>query len=225
MRYWMLLLGFFVSLAACAEDKSSAIAAEKYVENKHYTKLLAPVPTIVGEDKVEVTEVFRFGCPACARFEVAAKKWSERKADYVELVKNPVVWNKDTKIRAQVYFTGKKLGVGQETADAMFAAIHNKASDPKAAYKALLKEDDIFAMFESLGVEREKAEKMYNNWTVKSMVNQADGRARAFAIAGTPEIFVDGRYRITTSMAGSYEQMLDIASWLAAKIAAERGIQ
>ncbi|WP_370980485.1 thiol:disulfide interchange protein DsbA/DsbL [Agaribacterium sp. ZY112] len=222
MRYWIFLFGIFFSLVACAEESTPSAAAEKFVENKHYARLLAPVPTIVAEDKVEITEVFRFGCPACSRFHVAAKEWKKTKPELIEFVMNPVVWNKDTQVRAQVYFTGVKLGLGEETADAIFNAMHNMATSPQAAKYALLKEDDIFTMFEGLGVEREKAEKMYNNWTVKSLVNQADGRARAFAIQGTPEIFVDGRFRVTTKMAGSYAQMLEVATWLAEKIAAER---
>ncbi len=224
MRFCLFVIGFVVSLAACAQDAPPPLAQQAFKEGTHYVALSAPVPTIAGKDKVEITEIFRFGCPACFHFEKAAIEWQKTKPDYVELVKNPVVWNNDTEIRAQVYYTGLQLGIGQETALAVFKSIHEAKSQSEAK-KALLKEDGILDMFESLGVEREKAKKMYNNWFIKSKVRQADGRARDFAIAGTPEIFVDGRYRITTSSAGSFDMMLKVADYLVDKIATERGLK
>ncbi len=222
MRYWIMAVAFFLSLGACAQD--APVSGERFIEGQHYMKMQAPVPTIVGEDKVEITEVFRFGCPACFHFESAISEWKKSKPAAAELVKNPVVWNKDTAIRAQVYYTGVELGKGPETVDAIFKAMHVDATNARDAKTALLDEDDILDMFVSLGVDREKASKMYNNWFIKSKVNQADGRARAFAISGTPEIFVDGRYRITTGSAGDFETMLEVASFLVEKIAAERGL-
>lgn len=223
MRYWLLVVGFLSSLAACAQEAPSS--SGKYVEGKHYAAIKAPVPTVVDNSKqVEVTEVFRFGCPACARFETAAKNWKASKAPYIEFVKNPVVWNKVTEKRAAVYFTGKFLGLEQETADAIFAAIHEKATSQAQANSALTKDADILAMFESLGADKAKAESLLKGFGVKAMVNKADGRTRSFAISGTPEIFVDGRYSITTKNAKDYGEMLEIASFLAEKIAKERGI-
>ena len=225
MRYLAFISGLIFSVVACAED-APAPNAEKYEEGKHYLVLSAPVQTIVPKDKVEITEVFRFGCPHCYHFEESASKWKKTKPEAAELVRNPVVWDKVTETRARVYYTGEKLGVADETALKIFKAIHEEARTAREANTVLTKEDDILAMFESLGVEREKAKKMYNNWFVSAKVNQADGRARGFAVAGTPEIFVDGRYRITTTTAGgSYETMLDIAAFLVNKIAAERGTE
>jgi len=224
MRYWLTAFGFLLSLAACAQDAPS-VAGGKYIEGTHYQKMLAPVPTIVGADKVEITEIFRYGCPACFHFEKAYAKWAAQKPGFIEFVKNPVIWDNTTKIHAQAYYTGKKLGVGDEISDAIFQAIHVNAKTRSEALNAMTKEGDILAAYESFGVEKAAAEKMYGSFGIKSMVNQADGRARAFAVSGTPEIFVDGRYRITTSTAGSFEAMLDIATYLAAKIAQEKGIQ
>ena len=215
MRYLVFVLGLMVSLAACADDHKKPAATGKFIEGKHYTVLSTPVPTITG-DKIEVTEIFRYGCGACYHFERPLSEWKKTLADDVELVKNPVVWNKDTEIRARIYFTAKALGVGGEASAKIFEAIH--AGKGK---KALLKEGDIATMFETLGVDKAKFEKMYNNFMVTSKVNQADARARSFAVAGTPEIFVNGKYRVTVNSAGSQKGMLDVADYLIAKIRAE----
>lgn len=245
MRYWLVLIGIFMSVAACAEEKAAdttaelkkaatinaaaknkhttpAFSLEKYTEGVHYVKLLAPVPTIVDTDKIEVTEVFRFGCPACYHFEAAAKTWKANKPAAAQLVKNPVVWNSDTETRARVFYTGKKLGVGEETTAAIFKGIH-EATSAGAAKSAYLKEDAILDLFVSLGITREKAKKMYNNMVIEAKVKQANNRARAFAISGTPEVFVDGRYRVIKGNNGTgFTGKLEVASFLVNKVDLER---
>lgn len=225
MRYCLLLIGFIAALSACAQDNSAPSFVEKYIEGTHYQRLSAPVPTVAAKDKVEITEVFRFGCQACFRFEDAYEKWSASKPAYIEFIKNPVVWDKTTAVRAQVYYAGKALGVEHEALTAVFNAIHTNAKTRGEAQTALTKEKDIIAMFVSLGIDEAKATKMYSSFGVKSQVNQADRRARSFSIAGTPEIFVDGRYRVSTSTAGSFDSMLEIATFLANKVAVEKGLK
>jgi len=112
--------------------------------------------------------------------------------------------------------------VQQKTA--IFEALHINAKSRADIANAFMKDDQILEHFVSVGVDKEKAEKMLGSFSIRSQVNQADGRARAFAVSGTPEIFVDGRYRITTSSAGSFEGMLQVASYVAELVAKEKGI-
>ncbi len=225
MRYFLIAASFLVSIAACAQEEAPAPSVAKYVEGKHYTKLSSPVPSVVDTSKnVEITEVFRFGCPACARFEKAVISWKQTAPEYIEFVKSPVIWNKATEKRAEAFFAGKALGYEQEAANAIFDAIHVNSSSAKQANSVLTKNEEILDMLVSLGAEPEKANKMLTSFGVKSMVNKADGRARSFAVNGTPEIFVDGRYRVTTSNAQNYGDMLAIATYLSEKVAKERGI-
>lgn len=226
MRYWLVAASFFISLAACAQEAPAPGAAvEKYVEGKHYTRLSSPVPTVVDNSKyVEITEVFRFGCPACARFEDAAISWKQTKPEYIKLLKNPVVWNGATEKRAAAFFAGKALGLEQETANAIFDAIHKKSKTAQQANRVLTGDGEIVDMLVALGADKTKAEKMLKSFSVKSMVNKSDGRTRSFAVNGTPEIFVDGRFRIATANARSHSEMLQIATYLSNKIAKERGI-
>jgi thiol:disulfide interchange protein DsbA len=224
MRYCLLMLSFVFSLGACAQEAPATSGGEKYIEGTHYQKMSAPVPTIVPQDKIEITEIFRFGCPACFKFEDVYQVWSKSKPEYIEFVKNPVVWDKTTKIHAQVYFTGKALGLDHEISQAVFEAIHVNAKTRNQMMTAMTNEDDIIAAFVALGADQDKAEKIYKSFSIKSSVNRADARARSFAISGTPEIFVDGRYRVTTETAGSFQNMLTIAAYLAEKAAKEKGL-
>ena len=50
-----------------------------------------------------------------------------------------------------------------------------------------------------------------------SKVQQAQNRIRKnYLIQGTPEIIVNGKYRISGSMAGGQAQMLEVADYLIA---------
>jgi thiol:disulfide interchange protein DsbA len=49
-------------------------------------------------------------------------------------------------------------------------------------------------------------------------VKQADSRARSNQITGTPEIVVNGQYRVSARMAGGQPQMLKVVDFLIDKI-------
>jgi thiol:disulfide interchange protein DsbA len=55
------------------------------------------------------------------------------------------------------------------------------------------------------------------------MVRQATSRAKAAKISGTPEMMVNGKYRISTRMGITQTQMLEVASFLIEKERAAKG--
>ena len=63
-------------------------------------------------------------------------------------------------------------------------------------------------------MDAEKFNKAWGSFGVRSQVQQADARARAYKISGTPEVIVNGRYRITTGMAKGQANMLKVAEFL-----------
>ncbi|MFT7560264.1 MAG: thiol:disulfide interchange protein DsbA [Flavobacteriales bacterium] len=223
-KTWLFTGLMAVSSFATAQEVDVAVS-ENYEEGVHYFRMTTPVPTIVSKGKIEVTEIFRFACGGCYYFEKTVAKW---KADglpaQTEFVQSPVVWDDRTKERAKVLVIGKALKLEAETKAAIFKAIH-EAPNQKVANAALMDDDSVIALFVGLGVKAEKVKKLLKNSTIKHRVNQMDERARAFAVNGTPEIFVDGRFRISSKPAGGFEDMLKIADHLVEKIAAEKGLK
>jgi thiol:disulfide interchange protein DsbA len=53
------------------------------------------------------------------------------------------------------------------------------------------------------------------------MLTQAKSRVRAYKVRGTPEIIVNGKYRISSTKAGGFSGMLKVAEFLIDK---ERGL-
>ena len=83
--------------------------------------------------------------------------------------------------------------------------------------RRLSSEDEIAELFASHGVSEDKFSEAFNAFGVGSQVNQANARARSARITGTPEMMVNGKYRISTRKAGSQANMLKIADYLIEK--------
>ncbi|HEY9182161.1 MAG TPA: thiol:disulfide interchange protein, partial [Gammaproteobacteria bacterium] len=68
-------------------------ATPPYEAGKHYTEVPTPQPTSTEAGKIEVAEIFMFGCPGCYMMEPRIQAWLTRKPDYVSFVRIPAPWN------------------------------------------------------------------------------------------------------------------------------------
>src|SRR5690606_16753500 len=50
----------------------------QFKEGTHFVRLVPTQPTVGGADKIEVAEVFWYGCPHCRDFERFINAWAER---------------------------------------------------------------------------------------------------------------------------------------------------
>jgi thiol:disulfide interchange protein DsbA len=200
-------LALFVALlpiTACVQSAES-----KYVAGTHYSVLSQPIRTR-NKDKIEVIEMFWYGCGHCYNFEPLLKRWKSTTSSDVDFWQSPAMWNKAMQIHAQAYFAALALGELDKVHNPMFSALN-------VDRKRLLDQDAIGDLFAANGVPRDKFNQAFNSFGVKSQVRQADARARAYKISGTPEIVVNGKYRVSASMAGGQAKMLEVVDFLIAK--------
>ena len=87
LRYFWLLLVFVPWLAF----------AGTFQEGVHYEVMANPQPTETG-DKIEVRELFWYGCPHCFKLEPSAEHWLENIPAGVEFVRQPAIFNKNGKL-------------------------------------------------------------------------------------------------------------------------------
>lgn len=184
-----------------------AIAAE-YVAGKHY-QVLEPQVRTSNPAKIEVTELFWYGCGHCFIFEPLLAKWHETLADDVLLVRSPAIWHPTMELHARAYYTARALGVEDKVHRALFEAMNVKQDK-------LATEAAIGKVFAAHGVDPEAFTKTFNSFGVASAVRQADARQRSYQTTGTPELVVEGKYRITARMAGGHQGMLEVADHLIA---------
>ncbi len=212
MRSIVAVFALMISLVACADDHS---ASATYQAGTHYTVLETPVRTR-NPNKIEVTEVFWYGCGHCFTFEPIVHEWESQQADDVDFRQSPAMWSGPMEIHARAFYVAKALGVSDKTHQPMFSALNLQR-------KPLNNVDQLSDFFVELGVDAEKFKKAYNSFGVTSQVKQADSRARSYKISGTPEIVVDGKYRVSARMAGGQAEMLKVVDYLVSKIRAEKG--
>lgn len=191
--------------------------APAFQEGVHYFLLADPVRPR-DPKKIEVVEVFQYGCPHCFRFDPLVKAWQKNLASDVDFYRLPVIWNAPGQLHAQAFYAAQALGVLDKMNDALFAAIHVQ-NNP------LNTQDSIAQLFAGNGVDPEQFAKAFNSFGVTSQVNQAKARTLSYKIDGTPELIVAGKYRIDgKSFSGpglterdSHQKMLEVANFLIAK--------
>lgn len=207
-----LLMPLVMPLAAQAQP-----AAPTFQEGAHYFLLAEPVRPR-DPKKIEVVEVFQYGCPHCYRFDPLVKAWQKNLASDVDFYELPVIWNAPGQLHAQAFFAAQALGVLDKIHPAMFNAIHvkNNPLNTKASLEQL---------FVDNGVSPEQFAKAFDSFGVISQVNQAKARTLSYKIDGTPELIVAGKYRIDGKTLGgpgltehdSHQKMLEVANFLIAK--------
>lgn len=199
-----LLMVFVLALTgplACSADSPA-----QYQEGKNYQLLPQPVRTR-SPDKIEVVEVFWYGCSHCFHFEPMVEAWASQQADDVDFWQSPAMWNGAMKMHAQAFYAARAMGLSEELHQPLFNALNLER-------KRLVKKDEIEEFFVSHGADRDKFRKTFDSFGVKSQVSQADARARSYQISGTPELIVNGKYRVTARLAGGQANMLKVVDFL-----------
>lgn len=182
-------------------------ASEHWEAGKNYF-LIEPAQATQTGDKIEVTEVFSWGCPACNAsypFVDDLKKALPANAqmNYVPASFHP---EEDWVLFQRAFFAAKALGVEEKAHDAMFDAIWKTGElatyangRPKQNLPTL---QDVAKFFAKYGVQPKTFVATANSFAVNTKMRQADAYVKATGVDQTPTIIVNGKYRLTTISAG-----------------------
>ena len=172
-----------VSTEAASVTRAAAEFIEgAYKEGVHYQRLPQPVAT-ADRNKVEVVEVFWYGCIHCYQFEPQLESWAAQLPDYVDYKSMPAVWRNEMLLHAQAFYTAKALGVFNTMHPVLFDAMNKDGN-------RLEKESKIAKLFVANGVDEKEFEKTFNSFGVKSATSLAKSRLASYRITGTPEMVV-----------------------------------
>jgi protein dithiol oxidoreductase (disulfide-forming) len=191
-------------------------AAPPFEAGKHYTVLSPAQPTSSDAGKVEVTEIFMFGCPGCFSFEPHIQRWLGDKAEYVNFVRIPAPWNPAATLHARAYYAAEALGKTEEIDGPFFNEIHVNRN-------MLDTEAKIAALFAKHGVDEATFKSTFNSFAVNTKLKRSEELIRRYRVQSTPTVIVDGKYLTTGSQAGSYDAWFAIIDELAAREHAAAG--
>lgn len=208
------LFALTLVLAACSAQDDQAAGGEQFTNGVDYQTLARPVAT-EDPSKIEIAEVFWYGCIHCYRFEPLLEEFAAQLPEDVNLVRVPVVWNATAELHAKIYFASEALGINEDIHMDVFKALNDQR-------KILASESSVLNFIEDLGHDRIAFQRAFNSFGVNNQVTQAKSKTTAYGVRGTPELVVNGKYRISSAQTGTTDQMLVVA---AALIERERAAQ
>lgn len=200
------LLAFIAAVVMLSQPAS---AQAVYQEGKDYAVLPNPVRT-TDPSKIEVAEVFWYGCPHCNTFRPLFEQWKKQSGDDITVQHTPAMWSKSMAVHAQIFYTAKVLGKLDVMHKEIFDAMH-------VGKKKLLAEKQIYTLFEKHGVDKSTFDKTFSSFGVNSQVQQAASRARGYQITSTPTVVVNGKYRVLMNRGDSFDKVMKVADYLVNK--------
>ena len=192
----------------------TAQAADVPLEaGKTYVELSNPVPVAVP-GKIEVVEMFWYGCPHCYAFEPVINPWVEKLPADVHFVRMPAMFGGPWDAHGQLFLTLDAMGVENKVHAAVFNAIQKEG-------KRLTDKQDMADFVATLGVDKDKFLQTFDSFAIKGQIVKAKELAKKYEISGVPTMIVNGKYRFDIGSTGGPEQALNVADQLIAKERAE----
>lgn len=198
---------------AIARDAGAADPLRAWRAGVNYRLLENPQPPSVAAGKVEVTEVFWYGCGHCFALDPYLEDWNAKKPAFIEFVRVPAVWRGPALQHARIYYTLQALH-RPELHQLVFQAIHTEGV-------ALVDRDEVkaralqSAFFARHGVTTEQFDAACDSMTVATNLQRAEAYTHAMRIDGVPSLFVNGKYATSVGEAGGEAQLIRLLTDLA----------
>ncbi len=200
-------------LAGCSEENAVSVdtlaASDVFKEGVHY-ELLSKPSKVRDINKIEVAEVFWFGCNHCYALESYLNQWEPKLPDDVNFWKSHATWNEVLKIHARMFYTARALGVDQQFVPAAFNTIQNEG-------RSLTGNTELEYYFKGFGVSKDKYNSVATSFGVNNAVKQANQRMKDWNITGVPTLIVNGKYKVSASRKVNTDGLLDVVDFLIEK--------
>jgi protein dithiol oxidoreductase (disulfide-forming) len=197
-----ILFGGLLLASACSAQSG---ATAPYTEGSEYVTLPAPHQRYSSSGKVEVVEVFSYGCIHCAQFAPTAEKLRKQLPAGAEFKLVPAPFNAEWLPFARAYYAAKQLGVVDRTHLALFAAKFGQNYPINSM-------DELADFYAREGVDRAKFMGIATSAETTEKLKSDLALIQKWQVDGTPTIVVNGKYRVAT--VHSYDEMVAVTLWL-----------
>jgi thiol:disulfide interchange protein DsbA len=205
----LLLTVGFLGILFTGQMAGAAGGVELYVAGTHYLPIVPEQPTQTG-DKIEVLEIFWYGCRHCNEFEPYITAWLSKKPENVEFRRMPATFKDLWTLHARAFYTAEALGVLEKIHSPFFKALHEEN-------RSLVDQASLADFFAEHGVNKDDFNKTFSSFSVDSKVRQANHMIIQYKITGVPAVIVNGKYLVTGSMSGGYDELFKIVDFLVEK--------
>ncbi len=167
--------------------------------------------------KIEVMEIFWYGCPHCYHMEEPLNAWVKKLPSDVYFKRVPGLPNASWAPMAKAFYAMETLGVSDKLHTKLFEAIHKtKTLNPTDEAAA------IAWVTAQSGLDKLKVEQAFKSFTTNTNLNRAAQLFRASGATGVPTLVIDGKYITSATQAGGNEQALKVADYIIGNVRSDK---
>jgi thiol:disulfide interchange protein DsbA len=168
-------------------------------------------------NKIEVTELFWYGCSHCYQMEAPLNAWVKKLPADVTFKRIPGLPNPSWAPMAKAYYAMETLGVLEKLHAPLFEAIHKQKAlnptDEKAAIDWVTKQS---------GLDKKKVEAAFGSFSMNTNLNRAANFFKASGATGVPSLVINGQFITSSTMAGNNNAALNTADYIINNIRADK---
>lgn len=210
-------------LAVFAAASPPALAQLLWQPGVHFEEITPAVPTATP-GKIEVTEVFSYGCPYCAQAQPLVEKIKASLPAYAQMDFVPASFNPSEAwpMFQRAYLTARAMGIAEANHAAFFDAVWMTGEIPlmdPATQRVAQPLPNIAAAARfyahHAGIKAEDFLARSTQPDIDAAVRKADDLVKAYGVTGTPSFIVNGHYRIGKGIRTS-DDMIRVINYLVA---------
>ena len=194
----------------------SAAFADAPKLGTEFDAVAQPIPT-ENAAKIEVMEIFWYGCPHCYHMEEPLNAWVKKLPKDVYFKRMPGLPNASWAPMAKAFYAMDALGVSEKLHTPLFEAIHKS--------KTLNPTDEtatIVWVTQQSGLDKLKVEQAFKSFSTNTNLNRAAQIFRASGATGVPTLVIDGKYITSATQAGGNEQALKVADYIIGNVRTDK---
>ncbi len=191
------------------------LAADPQI-GREFDKTLQVIPTD-NPSKIEVTEVFWYGCIHCYQMDPLLNDWVKKLPPDVTFKRMPGLPQPTWAPMAKAFYAMEDLKLTDKLHTALFDAVNKEKSlnptNEAAAIDWITKKS---------GLDKAKVEASFKSFSMNSKLNQAAQYFRATGATGVPSLIIDGKFITSSTMAGSNPAALKTADYIINNLRADK---
>jgi len=205
---------------------SAGARAATWTEGVQYSRIVPVQPTTVPKGKVEVLEVFSYGCPACNAFQPVVEKLRHALPANAQLAFLPAAFNpsEDWPMFQRAFLAAQALGIAERAHQAMYDAVWktgelgitqpgtNRLKNPLPSIADAAR---VYARV--AGVDAQQFVAMANSFAIDGKMRAADSQIVAMHVESTPTLIVNGKYRVVRDELKDNDELIELVRYLVAK--------
>ena len=197
-KYILLLTLLLSSIAFAVEPKFN----DNFKQTKNEIKTSSP-------GKIEVIELFWYGCIHCYTMDPYLDKWADALPDDVVFKRVTAIPRKSWVPGAKAFYALETLGLESKLHEKLFDAIHKeKGLDPNNE-KAFI---DWITLNGKL--DKKEVKSAFSSFSMDTKLKKSYKIFKDAGATGVPTIIIDGNYMTSSTMAGGEQNAIDITNYI-----------